>query len=425
MAAKKWEDIQYIGNDYYPAYEDVMDSGYFDTNAKKDLKPEQEVNFGENGEQRAESISIQETPTAFRKRLWMRDVWVPHLGKVITYEVRTGKKMNEIKWNGQKFGPYHMLGYSDVPGNLLPLAPVQVWRDLHELANSIFIKLGRQADGQKSVMAFQGGNDGSVENYKKARDGDGIHYDGAEPKALTAGGVNQSTLAFYLQVRDLYSYFAGNLDSLGGLAPMTETVGQDRLLSQASGAQLLEMASRTIGVMREVFRSLAHYEWNDPVKERILEKPIPGMSGMALPVYWGRDSRQGGYDVFDLDIDVFSLLDDSPSLKLQRLGLAMQEYILPLMPAITEQGGQLDIQKLISLVAKYSDSREIEDLISFVEPSAASAAKPPEQGLKPANTTRTYEHISRPGGSRRGDSEKLQAALVSGGDQSSNNIAPA
>lgn len=408
-SAKRRDLIQYEGNDYWLPYEEVMEADWIDKDKRDGLRPDEYTVTGPAGEERAESVSTNESANLFKERLWLRDVWLPAEKLLVTYGVKSERLLKVVEWDGPNRGPYHVLGYSDVPGNLLPLPPVAVWRDLHELANGLFRKLANQADSQKSVLGFTGGNEDCVTDFQKAKDGDGIRYTGSQPQVLSAGGINQTTLAFYLQSRDLYSYFAGNLDSLGGLAPMAQTVGQDRLLSEAASAQLRDMAAKTVDLVRDVFRALAWYEWHDPVKSRTLEKPIPGTE-LSIAVPWDRSSRRGRFDLYDLDIDVYSLQDDSPGLKLQKLGAVVQQYVLPLAPLIQQQGGTIDVQAILRLVAKYSDLPELGEVVTFMDnPNLAEGSDPAKM---PQQTTRTYERVNRPGATERGKSQILQQALL-------------
>lgn len=408
MAAKRFDQIQFCGNDYWPLYEDACEDLGCD---RDEIQADDHALQGEDGVPQAGSISIDTNAQEFKKRLWLRDTWLPKERLFLTHAVTTKKLLRTIEWEGPETGPYPILGYSVVPGNLLPLAPVSMWRDLNELANALFRKLGKQADAEKTVQGFPGGNEEAVLAFQAATDGDGILYSGGKPELLKAGGINNSTLMFFLQCRDLYSYFAGNLDSLGGLAPMTETVGQDKLLNEAAGAQLRDMAGKTIDLMREVFRSLAWYEWHDPVKSRVLEKKLPGADTSIL-VDWNRETRQGDFDVYDLDIDVFSMQDNSPSLRLRKLGMILQQYVFPLMPAIQEQGGQLDVQKILKDVSKYADAPEVSEWITFVQDVESQKGGQPRA---PMNTTRTSVRVGKPGMTEQGKNRALQTALMAGG----------
>ncbi len=208
MSAKSRDAMQFEGNDYWLPVDDVerMYGG------KVNSDPHSVI--GSRGEERAEGVSVSDGADLYKDKVWLRDVWLPQSRQLITYGVKSNKVFRVIDWDGPERGPYHILGFSDVPGNLLPLPPVALWRDLHELGNSLFRKLGRQADSKKTVAAFAGGDDESANSLKNARDGEGIFYNGSKPEQITVGGIDAPTLAFYLQIRDLFNYFGGNLDSL-------------------------------------------------------------------------------------------------------------------------------------------------------------------------------------------------------------------
>lgn len=417
MAAKHIDQIQYMGNDYWLDYDEVMESKGFIKKSLSGLKPDDYTVLGEAGEERAESITSEENAALFKEKVWFRDVWLPAEGFVLTYGVKTERVMKVVDWTGPERGPYSILGYNNVPGNLLPLPPVAAWRDLHELGNALFRKLGDQADAAKTVQGFQGDNDDSVKNFQNAVDGDGIFYHGTEPKPLKAGGVDSNTLLFFLQLKDLASYFGGNVDTLGGLSAQAETLGQDKLLSDASSAQLRDMASEVVAFTKGIFTALAHYEWHDPVRRRKLEKSIPG-TDLSIVIPWDRKARRGKFDMYDLEIDIYSLQDDSPGLKLQKLSLIMREYVLPLMPAIEREGGTLSAQKILQIVAKYADFEELSEIVQFMQELGVSGSEEPA-GM-PQDTTRTNVRINRPGATDKGKSDIMQQVLLGGrpqGDQ--------
>jgi hypothetical protein len=413
MSAKARNGVQFEGNDYWIPVEDARALW-----GKNDIEPDQHTIVGDQGQTRAESITANEGAELYADQVWCRDVWIPKNRKLVTYGVKSLKVFNIVDWDGPDHGPYHTLGFSDVPGNLLPLPPVALWRDLHELGNSLFRKLGRQADSKKSVAAFQGGNDDDVEALKKATDGEGIRYIGAKPEQITVGGIDAPTLAFYLQVRDLYSYFTGNIDSLGGLAPSTETVGQDRLLSDAANSRLQAMSEATIDFARNIFKALAWYEWTDPVRQRIIAKPVKG-TDISIRRIWSDETRSGDFLDFNLDIDVFSMQDNSPSTQMQKVGAALTNYVFPVLPQVEAQGGQINMQKLVGIISKLSNVPELTEIVQFKEPSE-DAQQPkgnPTPTTKPANTTRTYERVSRPGATRAGKDDVLSRVLMGGNVQ--------
>lgn len=419
MNAKRMDKIDYEGNDYWLDYDEVMESKWADKKSLKDLKPDDFTSRGEDNEDRAETTTHDENGKTYNDKLWIRDVWLPSEDLLVTYAIKSRKVLNVVEWEGQDRGPYYKLGFAPVPGNLLPLPPVGLWRDLHELGNALFRKLSNQASGQKAVMAFRGGDNEDVETFQGAKDQSGITYTGTKPELLTTPGVDQKTLAFFMQVKDLSNWVAGNLDSLGGLGAQTSTVGQDKLISEAANAQLRNMSAKMIDVARDVFKALAYYEWNDPIKRRTLEKPVPGID-MKLPIEFSKKSKKGKFDSYELDIDVYSLQDDSPTLRLQKLSAYVERFVIPLAPLIEKMGGTIDVQEILKQAAKYGDMPDGSELVMFVDqPPVTGAGQSSGSATKPANTTRQYDRISSAGQTPAGASANMQQILMGanpGGD---------
>ncbi len=415
MSAKRMDLIQYIGNTYWLPFDKFMDIAKIPKNARDKLHADDNQLVGDHGDTRANIIGSDSNAEEYEKRIKLRDVFIPNERVMVTYAVTEKLKLQDFEWEGPERGPYHKLGFTEVPGNLMPLAPVPIWRDLHELANMLYIKLGNQADDQKTVLGFGSTDETDIINFQGASDGDGIPYHGAEPKTLTAGGVSQPTLAFWLVLKDVFGYFAGNMDSVGGLAAQTQTVGQDKLLSEAANAQMQDMTEAVKDVTEEVFKSLAWYEWHDPLSEKVINKKIPG-TDMTIPVAWNAEAKAGDFNLFDMKIDVYSLQDDSPQLKLQKLDLIMQRYVAPFMPMIQAEGGRLDMVELMRIVAKYSDFEELAEIIKWNDQSPDKMSGAPPRAGK-GNTTTENIRRSIPGSSPQGNSQVLQQVLSGGNPQ--------
>jgi len=422
MSAKSRATMQFEGNDYWASLEDVR--AMYDGDSEE-IQPDKYTIIGEQGETRAESVSKSEIFETYEDKVWLRDVWLVKERKMLTYAVKSQKQIRIVDWKGPKCGPYHVLGFNDVPGNVLPLPPVALWRDLHELGNNLFRKLGRQADAKKTVAAFQAGDTESIDALKNASDGDGIRYNGQMPEAITVGGIDNASLAFFLQVKDLASYFGGNLDALGGLAAQSDTVGQDRLLTEAASSRVKNMAERTIEFAESVFYAIAFYEWTDPTSNRSITKTVPG-TDISVPTVWNNSKKKGKFEDYNFEIDVYSMQDDSPGTRLQKLGTALERFVFPIMPVLEASGGQIDVNALVSTVAKLGNIPELTDIVKFsvpkepeMMPGGANNAPRAEAPGMPNNTTRTYVRQSRPGATKSGKDDVLSRILMGGGVQQS------
>lgn len=418
MSAKSRDRMQYEGNDYWLDMDDAI--AMYDGPAS-DLAPDEHTTIGSDGSEKADAISIGESADVYSNRLLMRDVWLPGIHKLITYAVNSHVLVREVDFNGPEEGPYHVLGFSDVPGNLLPLPPVALWYDMHELGNNIFRKLGRQADAKKTVVAFAGGNDESVQNLRAASDGDGISYTGQRPENITVGGIDSPTLAFYLQVRDLFNYFAGNLDSLGGLSTSSDTVGQEKMMNEAASSRLKAMGDNVMDFVRGIMKAVAWYEWTNPLAERSIVKPLKG-TDIAIYKKWSRETMKGDFLDYNFDIDVYSMQDDSPSARLAKLGAALERFVFPVLGQIEAAGGQFDVKRMLEAVGELSNLPEFAEMVRFDEPSPqqpvmGGSPQARHERSMPAQTKRTYERVSRPGATRSGKDDVMSRLLMGGNVQ--------
>ncbi len=417
MTAKNRRQIQFEGNTYWMDLEDA-----------RRLYRDRELEMDEHatdldGVDTADSITSDESASTLRDRIMLRDVYIHGTGRLVTYAVTQRKLLRDVQWDGPEGSPYVMLGFSDVPGNVLPLPPVALWRDLHDLANSLFRRIARQAEARKTVATFQGGNNDDIENLRRARDGDGLVFNGPKPEMLSLGGVDPTTLAFYLQVKDLYSYLAGNLDSLGGLSPQAETATQERLIAQAGSARIRAMGMRIDDFCKKIFKRLAWYLWTDPVRKSRYVKPVKG-TDIEVVGEWTPETRDGDFLDYDFDVDVYSLQEDSPATKLQKFGAVFQQYIVPLLPELQAQGAHLNLQAVLAYVARYGNLPEVGEFVEFASPDGMP--QEPVGGERPSgkpyiptmNHNGPREYIRRDvasGGTVQGRDAAMAQLLMGGG----------
>lgn len=412
MSAKSWDEIQFEGNEYW------MDASQVRDFYGIDLAGDEYHGTSSSGAEQAKAIENNAHSEIYGERVLLRDVYLTRENILVTYAVQTGKVLRQTYWDGPEGTPYIRLWFTDVPGNLMPLPPVAVWRDLHELGNAIFRKLAKQADTKKTVAVFQGGNDEEINRLKNARDGDGIRYNGSEPKAITVGGVDPQTLGFYIQLKDIFNVFAGNLDSLGGLSPQADTATQEKLISEATGARMQSMADRTVEFAQAIFKRLAWYLWTDPVRERTIHKIASKRYGLGISKKWTPETRDGDFLDYNFDIDVFSIQDDSPATRVQKVITAFERIVFPLMPMMQEQGAYIDLKELTDYVGKNSNIPELSSFVKFTSatPEEVEMRGNPmpeiEKPRKSPFSRHVYERVNRPGATRHGRDDTMSRILM-------------
>ena len=424
MSSKRWDQVQFCGNRYSMPYEAVMDLKLFNKN--KIHEPSYTRSTNEQGDERLITLQTggetigneQYLPTI---ELW--DVWLPYENVIVTMQADTmaggfyeGEPLRIMEWNGPEVGPYHLLSYIDVPGNILPLSPASLLIDMHELVNSLFRKLGRQAERQKTITAVQGGAEEDGTRVVNASDGDTILSDRPEAtREMKFGGVDNATLAFMVQVKDMFSYLGGNLDSLGGLSPVAKSGKHDQLLHQSASLRISDMQARTTTATRKVLESVADYIFYDPAPNPRIYKKIPH-TDMHVKVDFAPEIREGDRLDYAVDIAPFSMQSRSPGERLQTLSEIMTQFIIPMSQQLQQRGVVVDHEKFLEFLSKYSNTNEIEEILriaDFKEMEEMRENGMGESASKPTNTERKYvrENVST-GGTRAGRDNAMVQTLM-------------
>lgn len=421
MSASTFEDVQFVGNRYrIPLeYAKQLYSQY-------DWTPQDQSHsvINPGGTQRVGSLSSGGAPleNLYRPIVELWDIYCPHNNMLFTFPGSTsdntlGPPLREVEWERPENGPYHLLSLHEVPGNIMPLSPSMQLYDLHCCANILFRKLQRQGERQKTIglVNVTGQEDGT--KIVNANDGD--TYTVLDPNAakeFSYGGINQQNFAFFLQVKELASYFAGNIETIAGLGPQADTLGQEQLLAATSSKRLQDYQENVYEFTKEIANDLAWYLWEDPLIELPLAKRLEGIS-KPIPFSWTPERREGDFLDYHLEIEPYSMQPKTPAQRLMLLERMVQQTIAPLLPIIQQQGGTFDIKRFLELYAKYSNMAEMEDIIIFNEETKGPNRQLIDTGggnavRQSPMTKRTYERVNRPGATESGKNQVLINALM-------------
>lgn len=423
------ENGQFEGNYWYATIEEAME--IFPGTKKEDFTyRDEETEENNTGHAISEGSGTQREE--FKRTVRFMDVWLKKQNRIIQataskpsddFQDPIGKVLKQFDWTGPENGPYRKLGFGKVQGNTMPVAPAMHWKDMHDLANKLFRKLGRQAVRQKTVTGVRPGADADGNRVIDASDGDMIKLDDPRNVAdLKTGGIDPPTLAFVLMLKDLFSYFAGNLDMLGGLGPQSETLGQDQLLSASASMRIQKMQKEVTTFTTAVLGDLMWYLWYDPdPNQKDVVKTIDGLESIAINVPFKPEDREGDYLQYNIKMEPYSMQHQSPESKMQGIRTILLEMVQPLLPMMEQQGVTLNVEKLFKTVAKLSNIAELNDIIEYTTPTFDDdpvGSSPNVPGKSPV-TTRNYTRRSIPGATNQGKSAVLQQTLLGGKPQQS------
>ena len=423
-SATRWDQIAYCGNRYRIPLEAAREATYFDKDARAQLQATERSTVNDGGDERVSSLTTGSdgTPEELDDMVELWDLWLPRENLVITVSVVNEtfgpKPLRIVEWDGPEEGPYHLLSFSEVPGNIMPNPPANDLQDLHDLSNILMRKLGRQAERQKTILGVRTGAQGDGKRIIDAADGDGISMD--DPNAAReyrTGGVDQNNFAFLIQLKSLFSWQAGNLDSLGGLGAQAETLGQEQMISQTSSKLIQNMQERMVEGAHSVMKHLAWYWWTDPLRSYPVEKRIPG-TDIAQTFWLTPKHREGNFLRLNFKIDPYSMRAETPATRLSAIMQMLTQILLPAQPQMAQQGLGISWATLLEKMAKYANMPDLPEIIAAEGPTPWSDKEPTEEAPRQASTsTRNYVRRGAPGMTNKGQDEAMMQMLMSGQNQ--------
>lgn len=342
----------------------------------------------------------------------VEEYYLPHANLMVTLPRNDSlAPIREVEWTGPKGGPFKMLGFGEVPDQIQPLPPTALWMDMHLGVNEIFRKLLRQAQRQKSGIAYESTGAKDAERLTNMSDGETIRVDGKVTE-ISVGGPNPENFAFGTNLRDVFSWMAGNLDTLGGLSPQADTLGQEQILRDQSSAVLQDMRDRVAAFARSCGRDIGWYLWDDPLIDRQMQRELPGLN-TSVETSFSAETREGAFSDYAIALHAYSMQESTPAGKLQALTGMLQQFVFPAMPLMQAQGIEIDMEALLRMAAKLANLDELNMVLRYQAPQLEPAGGGgDEAGGKPAFTQRETIRTNRPGATRHAKDAQLTQSLL-------------
>lgn len=404
MNANDWDKMQYVGHDFDVLLDWAKSNPEFDREARSYLGADEELR---SGEQRSEAMSRSGRRDPFSETVRLRQIYLRNEGKLLTLAANQGwsQLLREIDWEGPEHGPYHQLAYWKIPGNVIPLAPVPLWFDMHNSINRIASQVLNQAERQKTFTAVPGLAAQDGQQIPGIQDGGVYHFENPEKiKEVSMGGANQENLQIILWLKGLLETMGGNWPVLGGLGAQSRTIGQERLIYEQASGRLEQMQRAMYRFQSIIFQDMGFWLFNDPVSEFHSVKQI-GNSGLTIPVVFSPENRMGKYFHYNFQVNPFASRDQTPSERANSFLQLIQEVLLPISPLLAEQGMALKWEYIIKTLAHHLNLPELGRSVIY-----SQGEKMPQRqhvGAKPAQTERRYVRENVSGQSQTSPDEQL------------------
>lgn len=422
--ARSWEEVQFMGHRYRLPKEHLVARYSLDRTRANQLETGG-YDTEKDGRVRIGSISREEegNEDPYRDVVECWEYYLPAERLQVTLAEGIEEPVYVCEWDGPDIGPYLILGFNHVPGQLMPLAPLATLLDLHRAINRVARKTITQAGRQKTNLVYAGAASEDADRITNATDGEAVRVERiADIKEVRYGGPDQLNQAALLQFEKSYNDGAGNLSLLAGLGPQSETAAQDQLLAGAASERIRDMQETVTAFSRETFRALAWWLHHDDAIQLPLVKRPPGMD-VEVHSMFSPEQREGDWLDFNVDIEPFSLQTATPQQRGQLLRQMFVEELIPALPLLQQAGLQIDMQTYVRLRAEYANVPELMELMAMTDPMGPvqpGAEQGNPAGMpKPAQTKRTYERINRPGASRGGQNDMMMRLLAGGSLQDS------
>lgn len=440
MAAKRWTGIRYEGHTYRvptdvaandPELDGLAEDGV--TLRRQQLQPISESMFTERGDEKVKSMEVDYGRMMDHDYVGYSQLWQIFMHQeqvLLTVEYIPGTGFSGLplrirEWKGPRSGPYKKLWFVDVPSMLMPSPPVSSQIDMHNLANDLMVKLGEDGVNQKDVLLVNKTAKKDATKIMKTPNGGVVAVDDPNDfKEMRFRGIDGQQLAFLLQVYQLFSRNAGNLEVIGGLSSQAGTATQEKLLAEQSGTQTKDMQSVVFNAVREVYSDLGWYWWTDPIRDYEGERSISGVE-FPLPFTIRPQDREANVYKLNFDVNPYSFTGTTPAEEVVKLDAFVTQIIMPLMPIIQQQGGVFKTQNYLRIRSKLANQPYYDELIAYEMPDMEMEQplmdvprRTPPAPPPPANrtVTRRSEVQAGPGRDMQNLSELLRAGQSQNGD---------
>jgi hypothetical protein len=420
MSARSPDEISYCGHRYLMDLDEAKKFKGFSQSVRKELVARRTDGYNESGDERVNTLASGAggTDAEIHDKVELWEIFLTKERLVVTIGPNEGMKpLRVVEWEGpdNHLGPYHLLWFSEVPGNSMPLAPAMLWSGLHNIVNGLYRKLERQSQRAKVVGLTRGMDTGDAERIRKAGDGEVVAVDNPDSVVEKQfGGIDQRNFAFMLQSKQMFSWLAGNLDALGGLAASSETVGQDKMLNASANQRVSGMQDLVMEFTRDILKSYGYWLWEDPVQTYDVELTFPDLPSVTSQLTPEEREAHSVYE-HEVRIEPYSMQYLSPGQRLQSINQIVQGIIIPSLPLLQQQGMGLDMEALLEVYAKYANLPELRDIIINTGAPAQGGGEEPRQSPV---TSRQTERISRAGAATPGRNEQeMIQQMMSGSEQ--------
>lgn len=425
-AAKKWSQIKYCGDKYRVAFSRITEgaaNGTYDPKVVAQLTPTSKT-CQEGDKMERISTGAMTDDDELEPMIDLADIWIASTGRIYTcaledpntFKLKKLPPLGSIPWKDPDNPPHHLLRFSEVPHNVLPVAPASHLDVLDRGINNVARKEMRRVRDQKENPIYAASGEEAAKNIKNAGDNEWVRVNSvADIGVVKSGGVDQNMHMMLLAMLELFDQQSGNLSALAGLGSSADTLGQEQIIANASNRKVGSLQNKVAAFASGIFRSLGFMLWEDEILEMSTEVEA---GGFVAGDTWKPYEREGNFLDYNFDINAYSMPYTPPAAQAQLLMSVVERIFLPAVEMMAAQGGQVDFAEISDRLATMLNMPAIKDCVKFtVAPD--SEETPASSSAKPPSTTRNYTRTSVPS---QGTSQSRLSATLTGMQTAANQV---
>lgn len=416
MTVRMYEHGLFAGHKMPMVRADLVADPEVDQEVLAKIKSSERSPF-EDGEDRVESIGAggESTEEDFiDESVWVWNIWLRRENVIVMVPADVNGKpeaklLKVTPYVGPESGPFELTCFNPVPGNVMPLPPLAVLRDLHDIINIIYNKLGRQGVRQKNITVVDDSLVKDGERQIDAADGEAVRGNAKAVTSVNMGGADERNMALGIHFIDRANAAGGNLAALGGLEPSSDTLGQERIIKASASQRINAMQGVVADFVAAVQKQIAFYEFSNPLLNRTLYRKIPG-TNVTIPVQLTQARLTGEFLDFNFEMAAYTNKARTPADQLEAVSAIFNQYVVPYLGPMAEQQIAVDFGGLLRTVGDLADV-DVDDFIQFGVPSSVPTQE--MRGQDPRAAIPRQPTPPRPPAPRRPDPNRMIQDLMS------------
>jgi hypothetical protein len=431
ISVKSTKHMRFIGNRYTMPLSEIVDNDEYDEKARAYCKrmsgsgrsdspvPWEEQPLGVAG------ITQNQVEDELEPHVQLMDVYLPKEKWFLTLVVG-GANVPPLKGGSwYACNPYIPLIFEYVEGNVLPMPPARHWLDICSAVDNATAKLLNQLKRQKTIGIVRAGSEGDKRRMDQTPDGGACRIDSQYGIQETRiGGPDPVAQAFTIQLRQLASDIAGNINAIAGLDMSADTATEANLMAQGSSGTLGAYRNKVNKWWSKIMQSIAWFSYNDALHNpsSMIERGDPRV---GITIYgngpgrehegWTYEDRMN-FNFFDFMFDVVpaSNMYRSPEQRAGAITRLIGGIFGQFAPIAAQQGINIDIAKWVELTAELSNlGPEVKELIMRTDLPEVPANTGAYDSLSAGKPNGNYVHQSRPSTvTRQGSDMQMVSELM-------------